>query len=366
MPVINIGIDIRQLRSGAAQATATLNGVTFSADQATSSANRLSGAIAGAAKQVLALVGAYKALEGMKGFAQRGIEFNSSMEQSKIAIASIITSMANLEDGQGKVLQGAEKYAAAQGIAADMMKEIQRLGLETTATTEELVQGVQNVMGSALNAGIKLEQIPKFAVSAAQAMQTLGIPLEQMRTELDALLTGNIDSGDDILVKRLGLDKETLDNWRQQGGSGGTGGARGKRRGGLATCGRGGQLAGKGGRACSAACAGRVDGSGSRAGGGGDAARAGAGHAVTCPDADDGRRPGRAARGQSGTGGGGTGWDGTGCRAGTPRAARAAAGYAAGRAIRRDAALDAGGGGDARHAGGRAEYFAAARGAGRA
>ena len=217
MPVINIGIDIRQLRSGAAQATATLNGVTVSADQATSSASRLSGAIASAAKQVLALVGAYKALEGMKGFAQRGIEFNSSMEQSKIAIASMITSMANLEDGQGKVLQGAEKYAAAQGIAADMMKEIQRLGLETTATTESLVEGVQSVMAASLNAGLKLNQIPQFAVAAAQAMQTMKIPLEQMRTEIEALLSGNINKAQDLLAPRLGIDKEQLDSWKQQG-----------------------------------------------------------------------------------------------------------------------------------------------------
>ncbi|HJA77550.1 MAG TPA: hypothetical protein H9774_11970 [Candidatus Desulfovibrio gallistercoris] len=217
MPVINIGIDIRQLRTGAAQATATLNGVTASADQATSSANRLSGAIAGAAKQVLALVGAYKALEGMKGFVQRGIEFNSSMEQSKIAIASMITSMANLEDGQGKVLQGAEKYAAAQGIAADMMKEIQRLGLETTATTESLVEGVQSVMAASLNAGLKLNQIPQFAVAAAQAMQTMKIPLEQMRTEIEALLSGNINKAQDLLAPRLGIDKEQLDSWKQQG-----------------------------------------------------------------------------------------------------------------------------------------------------
>ena len=217
MPVINIGIDIRQLKAGAAQAAATLNGVAASADQATSSANRLSGAIASAAKQVLALVGAYKALEGMKGFVQRGIEFNSSMEQSKIAIASMITSMANLEDGQGKVLQGAEKYAAAQGIAADMMKEIQRLGLETTATTESLVEGVQSVMAASLNAGLKLNQIPQFAVAAAQAMQTMKIPLEQMRTEIEALLTGNINKAQDLLAPRLGIDKEQLDSWKQQG-----------------------------------------------------------------------------------------------------------------------------------------------------
>lgn len=217
MPVINIGIDISGLRSGAAQASATINGISVSAAQAQKSTDALAASISSAANQVLALVGAYKALDSAKGFAERGIEFNSSMEQSQISMAAIIASMAKLEDSQGNVLKGAEKYAAAQGFASDMMKEIQSLGLETTATTKDLVQGVQNVMGSALNVGMKLEDIPKFAVSAAQAMQTLGIPLEQMRTEVDAILTGQIDSGDDILAKRLGLNKEMIQTWQQQG-----------------------------------------------------------------------------------------------------------------------------------------------------
>lgn len=217
MPVINIGIDISGLQRGAATATATLNGISVSAAQAQKSTDALASSISSAAKQVLALVGAYKALDSAKGFAERGIEFNSAMEQSQIGIAAVITSMAKLEDSQGNVLKGAEKYAAAQGLASDMMKEIQRLGLETTATTKDLVQGVQNVMGSALNVGMKLEDIPKFAVSAAQAMQTLGIPLEQMRTEVDAILTGQIDSGDDILAKRLNLNKEMIQTWQQQG-----------------------------------------------------------------------------------------------------------------------------------------------------
>lgn len=217
MPVISLKMDISALKTGANQASSTLDAIAKKADSASASTDRLGSSIASAAKQVLALVGAYKALEGMKGFVRRGIEFNSTIEQSRIGMASLIATMAKLQDEQGRTLEGAEKYAAAQSVAADMMKEIQRLGLETTATTQELVQGVQNVMGSALNAGLKLEQIPKFAVTAAQAMQALGIPLEQMRTELDALLTGKIDSGDDILVQRLGLTKQNIESWREQG-----------------------------------------------------------------------------------------------------------------------------------------------------
>lgn len=217
MPVLSLGLDISKLKSGSSQAVNQLDAINKSVQGVQRSVDDLGGSFASAAKQVLALVGAYQALEGMKGFVQRGVEFNSSIEQSRIGMGSLITAMVTLQDEQGRVLEGQEKYAAAQGMAADLMKEIQRLGLETTATTQELVQGVQNVMGSALQAGLKLEQIPRFAVAGAQAMQTLGIPLEQMRTELDALLTGRIDGGDDILAPRLGLDKATIQAWREQG-----------------------------------------------------------------------------------------------------------------------------------------------------
>lgn len=217
MPVISLKMDISALKSGASQANSTLDAIAKKADGASASTDQLGSSIASAAKQVLALVGAYKALEGMKGFVRRGIEFNSTIEQSRIGMASLIATMAKLQDEQGRTLEGAEKYAAAQSVAADMMKEIQRLGLETTATTQELVQGVQNVMGAAMNAGLKLEQIPKFAVTAAQAMQAMGIPLVQMRTEIEALLTGNINKAQDLLAPRLGIDKATIESWRQQG-----------------------------------------------------------------------------------------------------------------------------------------------------
>lgn len=217
MPIVKIGMDVSGLRSGTAQAVSTLNGISTSAAEAQKSTNMLVSALTSAAKSVLALVGAYKTLDSIKAFAERGIAFNSAMEQSQISIGSLITSMATLEDEQGRILTGAEKYAAAQSIASDMMKEIQRLGLETTATTTELVEGVQGVMGSALNAGLNLRQIPEFAVAAAQAMQTMQIPLNQMRTEIDALLTGNITKSQDILAPRLGIDKETINSWKEQG-----------------------------------------------------------------------------------------------------------------------------------------------------
>ena len=196
--------------SGARGAGGGLKALSNDAKSVTSNIKNMAG-------QLLALVGAYKALGEVKSFVTRGIEFNAAIESSKIGIAAIITSMATLQDAQGHVLDGAEKYAAAQEIAAQMMKRIQVLGLQTTATTQELVQGVQTVIGPALQAGLKLEQIPDFALRAAQAMQTMGIPLQQMRTELEAVLTGNINKMQDLLAPRIGINKALIDRWKAEG-----------------------------------------------------------------------------------------------------------------------------------------------------
>ena len=204
MPVFMLELKFND--KGAVTGVRRLNQIGAAASNTEKEVRSLEQSLKSAAQSVLALVGAYKAIGAMKGFVQRGLEFNSSIESSRIGIASLITGMVKLEDAQGKTLEGAEKYAAAQEIAADMMKEIQRLGLETTATTQELVQGVQTIMGPAVQAGMTLKDIPKFAVAGAQAMQTLGIPLNQMRTELEAILTGNINKAQDVLAPKLFAD----------------------------------------------------------------------------------------------------------------------------------------------------------------
>lgn len=215
MPVFMLELKVDD--KGAVTGVKHLNQIGAAASSTEKEVRSLEQSLKSAAQSVLALVGAYKAIGAMKGFVQRGLEFNSSIESSRIGIASLITSMVKLEDAQGKTLEGAEKYAAAQEIAADMMKEIQRLGLETTATTQELVQGVQTIMGPAVQAGMALKDIPKFAVAGAQAMQTMGIPLNQMRTEIEALLTGNINKAQDLLAPRLGITKDVLNSWKEQG-----------------------------------------------------------------------------------------------------------------------------------------------------
>lgn len=169
------------------------------------------------AGELIALVGVYKTLDAAMSYVRRGMDFSASLESSQTAIASVIAATNNITAAQGKNLEGIEKFNAAEQISADMMREIQVLALQTTATFDSLVEGVSGIVAPATKAGVSLEKLPKFAVTAAQAMSTMKIPVQQMRTEIESLLSGNINKAQDLLATNLGITGEMVRNWQQQG-----------------------------------------------------------------------------------------------------------------------------------------------------
>ena len=104
-----------------------------------------------------------------------------------------------------------------QEISARLMGEIQTQALQSTATFDSLVEGVSGIIAPATKAGVSLEKLPQFAVTAAQAMAAMKIPVQQMRTEIEALLSGNISRTQDILATNLGITGEMVKNWQKQG-----------------------------------------------------------------------------------------------------------------------------------------------------
>lgn len=229
MPVFNVSLQFDN--KGAVTAVNAFNQVSRAADSAGKSVDgatakmRTHGAaikettanVKQLAAQVVGLVAAYKALDAAKGFVQRGIEFASSLEDAQTSIGSIIAATNKISTEQGKTLEGADAFGASLEISRDLMDEIQVLALESTATFDQLVQGVSGIIAPATKAGVAIEKLPKFTVTAAQAMSTMKIPLEQMRTEIEALLSGNINKSQDILATNLGITGEMVRNWKEQG-----------------------------------------------------------------------------------------------------------------------------------------------------
>ena len=193
------------------------NSAAIALNKAATVSNELNRKLMSLAQTALATYSAYKLLSGAVAATSIGIQANSAWESQKLSIASIVSSTNQLADAQGRVLEGAEKFIASQHVAEELMKRIQQLGLETTATTQELVTGFQAIIAPALKAGYALEEIPELATRAAQAMGAFQIPIQQMRTEVEALLSGNINKAQDLLAPYLNISKELVKEWKAQG-----------------------------------------------------------------------------------------------------------------------------------------------------
>ena len=202
--------EMDNISSASGKASLAMSTLSKESNTAITNAKRLAG-------ELIALIGVYKTLNTAMSYVRRGMDFSASLESSQTAIASVIAATNKITTAQGKNLVGVEKFNAAEQISAEMMKEIQVLALQTTATFDSLVEGVSGIVAPATKAGVSLEKLPKFAVTAAQAMSTMKIPVQQMRTEIESLLSGNINKAQDLLATNLGISGEMVRNWQKQG-----------------------------------------------------------------------------------------------------------------------------------------------------
>lgn len=237
MPVFALKIDASGVRKGSQEAVASLQNVSTAAqdtgkaigqvhannslDKLSKSASSASTNIKSQMWSIAAAVGgvaaAYKSLEVAQNFLKSGVRYNAEWEQSKIGIASVIASVNQLQDEQGKMLTGAEKYTGALQLASGAMERIKIMGLETTATTAQLVEGFQALIGPAAAVGMTMQQTEKFTLDMVQALGAMGIPLNQLSAEARSLLDGTIVPTQDRLAVALGITGEMVKTWKQQG-----------------------------------------------------------------------------------------------------------------------------------------------------
>jgi hypothetical protein len=174
-------------------------------EQATSKVEKLQVGL-GKVGALLASVGAGY---GLTKLVTDTLAAGSNMENLSLSVATVVSATNKITDATGKTLAGQEKLNAAMQVSAALMARIQTDALQTTATTEQLVQGFQKVAGPAAAVGFSVEQTEQFAVRAAQAMGALSIPLEQMGQEVRSILQGDI-TADSQLAKQLGITNDQI------------------------------------------------------------------------------------------------------------------------------------------------------------
>src|SRR5512139_190499 len=158
----------------------------------------------------------YRVKAALEAMVQKGIEYNASMESSRLGIASIIASQTTLLDQDGRLLQGREALNAAMQQAGVMMAELEKAGLETSATTQQLVEAFQNAVGPATAMGLSLAETKEITLGIVQAAGALGVPMYQLNEEVRSIVGRTINMNSRV-AKALGLSNEMVKTWAEQG-----------------------------------------------------------------------------------------------------------------------------------------------------
>ena len=158
----------------------------------------------------------YRVKAALEAMVQKGIEYNASMESSRLGIASIIASQTTILDQDGRLLRGREALNAALQQAGVMMAELEKAGLETSATTQQLVEAFQNAVGPATAMGLSLAETKEITLGIVQAAGALGVPMYQLNEEVRSIVGGTINMNSRV-AKALGLSNEMVRTWAEQG-----------------------------------------------------------------------------------------------------------------------------------------------------
>ncbi len=147
---------------------------------------------------------------------KKGIDYNKQLEVSKIGIAGIISSIAEITDEQGRQLEGQKRFAKAMEISSAAAKKLELIGMTTTAEYTELVQAFQAILAPALAANLTLEETVNLTGLITNAVKAMGLDMNQVAQEARDLLMGTIDQNSQ-LARTLQIKSEMIDKWKQEG-----------------------------------------------------------------------------------------------------------------------------------------------------
>lgn len=173
---------------------------------------------------VLAFVAALSALaaaipvvvSALKSLFDRGVDYNSQLEQTRLGIAAVVASLAEVRDAAGVKLEGADALNASFDLAGEQLAKLKVDAIQTTATFGQIAPAFQAAIGPGVRAGLTLDQVRETTVKIVQAAGALGIPMHQVNQEVRAILEGTINE-DARLAKVLGISNEMVKSWKEQG-----------------------------------------------------------------------------------------------------------------------------------------------------
>ena len=141
--------------------------------------------------------------EALRESITAGIRFNAVMEDARIGIAGMVATIAEVRNEEGKLVEGADKFAAALGIADDQLEQIRRRSLATVATFPQLIEAFQAGVAPGLEAGLSLDEIVTVTERVSQAAAGLRIQQNQLNEEIRSLLRGTAQARTSLVATIL-------------------------------------------------------------------------------------------------------------------------------------------------------------------
>lgn len=140
-----------------------------------------------------------------------GWEYNSMLESNRIGIAGILSSVTTLN---GKQLQ----WNQALGASSKIMSTLREQALMASLNTADLVDTFRGLLGPGIGAGLKIDEIAKFATVGSKAVMDMGLPSNQYLQELRSILSGNIRPASSTLATALGITNDDIKKAKQSSG----------------------------------------------------------------------------------------------------------------------------------------------------
>lgn len=133
---------------------------------------------------------ARQVVSSFTGLVGASIQFNRTVEDSAVGLASLFVASGEVRDNYGRLVEGAEAFKIAQAEAVVQGNKLRQDALLTTATYEELLVAFQAAVGPGLAAGLKLDEVRQVAVNISQAAAAFGLEQNQLAEEVRSLITG--------------------------------------------------------------------------------------------------------------------------------------------------------------------------------
>lgn len=146
----------------------------------------------------------------------KGFDVNQSTEEATLGVKGLLAAMYEVRDASGNIATGPEAMAIAGEEAQKQMAILRVQGLQTMATFEELGDSYRAALSAGASAGFDPTQVRELTVGLTQAAGVMGLAADQMKSEINALFSGDINQDSD-LAKKLGISREQVQSWRAAG-----------------------------------------------------------------------------------------------------------------------------------------------------